>query len=548
MKNLIESIKNMYQPQAEATMMKDDGKMVHNCAKHVEHRQWGQGATMAEEHADPDRYGNIAWYDIEFAHGVEKGVPISELRVLQAESHGHPTKKAKKMAEAEDLSMDKKNGKVKAEVEDDDENEMEDDEKMPMKGKKKVAETIEFSMTAEEFDQLDEISKATLASYIPKAAKSSRLMGQIGTDFENRADRSRKPGMKQAATELGQKYKQDARKREGMIGRAANRLAMEDFDSSTVDETIIHADRSYELDEAQKTGNYDAHFKAHMKKHGVKHPGELDTPEKKKAFFNAVDASYKAKNEEVFVEAYMTSDIEDVMTAHKKAGNRISNETSGKRDGKPHHSFVVTTPEGKRTRHIYHGTTKKLESMSPAARSKESKDQGLDEDNKYQIDELSKTTLGSYIKKAHGSAADSAEDAGLAQQWKAKGAKYKTPSTDHLINKAVTVQAKREKGIGRATAKLTKEDLDNFTIDQLEELLVSEDFDQLDELSKATLASYVNKAHRSGVVNSKKSGLWGYSGSDRSENPRDEGRYEKARDTAAKREIGVSSAVKRLTK
>jgi len=142
---------------------------------------------------------------------------------------------------------------------------------------------------------------------------------------------------------------------------------------------VIHADRSYELDEAQKTGNYDAHFKAHMKKHGVKHPGELDTTEKKQAFFNAVDASYKAKNESVFVEAYMTSDIEDVMTAHKKAGNRISNETSGTRDGKSHHSFVVTTPEGKRTRHIYHGTTKKLESMSPAKRSKQSQEQDLDD-------------------------------------------------------------------------------------------------------------------------------------------------------------------------
>jgi len=140
MKNLIESIKNMYQPQAEATMMQDNGKMVHNCAKHVEHRQWGQGATIAEEHADPDRYGNIAWYDIEFPHGIEKGVPISELRVLQAESHGHPTKKAKKMAEAEDLSMVKKNGKMPAEVEDD-ETDMEDDaEKMPKKAKKGVAE------------------------------------------------------------------------------------------------------------------------------------------------------------------------------------------------------------------------------------------------------------------------------------------------------------------------------------------------------------------------------------------------------------------------
>jgi len=75
MKDLIESIRQMYQPQAEATMMKNSGEVVHNCAKHVEHAEYGRGATIAEEHADPDRYGNIAWYDVVFEHGIEKGVP-----------------------------------------------------------------------------------------------------------------------------------------------------------------------------------------------------------------------------------------------------------------------------------------------------------------------------------------------------------------------------------------------------------------------------------------------------------------------------------------
>lgn len=303
MKNLIESVKAMYQPkpQNEATMMKDDGKMVHNCAKHVEHAEYGKGNCIAEEHADPDRYGNIAWYDIEFPHGIEKGVPVSELKILQAESHGHPTKKAKKMAEA---AVDE--GVVD----------------MVKAGAKKV---------------LDKVGGGSDETQL------KRLQKNMG------------------------------------VPQTGKKPAMQEETEEQVDETIIHAERSYELDEAQKSGNYDAHFKAHMKKHGIKHPGELDTPEKKKAFFNAVDASYKAKNEEVFVEAYMNSDIQDVMAAHKKAGNRISNETSGTRDGKPHHSFVVTTPEGKRTRHIYHGSTKKLETMSPAKKSKESSEQDLDD-------------------------------------------------------------------------------------------------------------------------------------------------------------------------
>lgn len=280
MKSLVETIKHMYgQPVAEATMMQDDGKVVHNCAKHVEHAQYGRGATIAEEHADPDRYGNIAWYDIQFEHGIEKGVPISELTVLQAESHGHPTKKAKKMSEAADLKKD---------MEKDDEDEDDEDDDLEMKGKKK--------------DMQEE-----------------------------------------------------------------------------VDETISYKTTEYDISEAMKDSGYDAHFRAMMAKHGIKHPGELDTPEKKKAFFNKVDASYKAKNEEVFLEAMMASDIMKIKDAHRKAGNKISNETSGTKGGMAHHSFVVTMPSGKRTRHIYHGSTKKVETMSPAPRSKESDEQDLDD-------------------------------------------------------------------------------------------------------------------------------------------------------------------------
>jgi hypothetical protein len=152
-----------------------------------------------------------------------------------------------------------------------------------------------------------------------------------------------------------------------------------DYDINEVDETISYRSTEYDLTEAQKSSGYDAHFRAHMKKHGINHPGELDTPEKKKAFFNKVDASYKAKNEEVFLEAMMASDLQKIKDAHKNAGNKISDEKSGSKAGQAHHSFVVTQPSGKRTRHIYHGTTKKVETMSPAPRSKESSEQDLDD-------------------------------------------------------------------------------------------------------------------------------------------------------------------------
>ena len=414
MKDLIESIRQMYQPQAEATMMKNSGEVVHNCAKHVEHAEYGRGATIAEEHADPDRYGNIAWYDVVFEHGVERGVPVAELSILQSESHGHSTKKAKKMAEEEDLSNAKKNGKMKDddEEEEDDENEMEDDEDKPKKMKNmkeavkpqskdekdKVVGAVRAAMLKsrgnviagkaqlaaarmnakikagmkEDIEQVDELSQGTLRSYVDKA-KAENLPGKGG----NRGVALLTPGTRDKGVHRAVDKMKKMKANEEM-DFPINESSDQDL-PSYVDETIIAATKEYDIAEAKKSAGYDAHFRAMMMKHGVKHPGELDTPEKKKAFFNKVDASYKAKNEDVFLEAMMASDLQKIKDAHRGAGNKISDEKSGSKGGEAHHSFVVTQPSGKRTRHIYHGKTKKVETMSPAPRSKESSEQDLDD-------------------------------------------------------------------------------------------------------------------------------------------------------------------------
>jgi hypothetical protein len=49
-------------------------------------------------------------------------------------------------------------------------------------------------------------------------------------------------------------------------------------------------------------------------------------------------------------------------------------------------------------------------------------------------------------------------------------------------------------------------DLSDLTLEELEDFMVSEDFDQLDEISKKTLASYVKKASQSAADNAEKSG------------------------------------------
>jgi hypothetical protein len=408
MKNLIESVRAMYAPRTEATMMKDDGKIVHNCAKHVEHAEYGRGDCISEEHAAPDRNGNIAWYDIMFEHGLERGVPTAELKILQAESHMHANKKSKKVMEndgnlannakpydkvthgdviAGRLGKDEYGGKKKKPAVKEEAGGVPEkptggsnaatpeDHNRPIKKKAMDAAMAAANktstgplaaqgMTKEEVEPIDELSKTTLGSYAKKAKEHAVGLGVgLGVAAMKRRDRS------DVADKLSQRTKG--------IDKAIDRITKEEFD---VDEETYHRPVEYVIAEADK--NYDAHFKAHMKKSGIKHPGELKSDEEKKAFFNKVDAGFKAKNEDVFLEAMMASDLMKIKDAHTKAGNKISDEKTGSKGGDAHHSFVVTTPEGKRTRHIYHGSTKKVETMSAAPRSKQAKETGEDDDDK----------------------------------------------------------------------------------------------------------------------------------------------------------------------
>ena len=66
----------------------------HNCAKKVCHEEFGEGTCIFGQHAEPDRYGVVHHYDVQFEHGVEKGMPITEMKVLEESSHpGHGGKK-----------------------------------------------------------------------------------------------------------------------------------------------------------------------------------------------------------------------------------------------------------------------------------------------------------------------------------------------------------------------------------------------------------------------------------------------------------------------
>jgi len=77
----------------EADGVADQAVDKHNCATHVYHEQWGEGQTIRTMHAEPDENGFVEWYDVMFDHGIEKGVPVAEMKVTLEMSHGNHKKK-----------------------------------------------------------------------------------------------------------------------------------------------------------------------------------------------------------------------------------------------------------------------------------------------------------------------------------------------------------------------------------------------------------------------------------------------------------------------
>jgi hypothetical protein len=97
----------------------------------------------------------------------------------------------------------------------------------------RVAKASVQAVKNEEVEELDELSKSTLASYAKKASHEARMKHGIGKDFERISKSSRKPEYKQGAKEWEDKYKSDARRREAGVGKAIDRLAKEEVTRRT---------------------------------------------------------------------------------------------------------------------------------------------------------------------------------------------------------------------------------------------------------------------------------------------------------------------------
>lgn len=87
----------------------------------------------------------------------------------------------------------------------------------------------------EETEQIDEISKSTLGSYIKKASHDATINRSIASDFEHMAKSARKTSSKASSTELANKYKSKSWQRKAGVNKAVDRLTKEEKDTVTKD-------------------------------------------------------------------------------------------------------------------------------------------------------------------------------------------------------------------------------------------------------------------------------------------------------------------------
>jgi hypothetical protein len=93
---------------------------------------------------------------------------------------------------------------------------------------KKGTLSDKFSKANEEVEQIDELSKSTLGSYVKGAARDVGVSRKLSADFENRADKSRNASAKTANSSISKRFNDIAKKRQAGIGQAVERLTKEE--------------------------------------------------------------------------------------------------------------------------------------------------------------------------------------------------------------------------------------------------------------------------------------------------------------------------------
>lgn len=78
---------------------------------------------------------------------------------------------------------------------------------------------------------------------------------------------------------------------------------------------------------------------------------------------SVADAAYRAQDTDFVLEAFTQGEIEDKVAAHRKAGNKVTMPTFGKKSGQPYAEYTVTDKDGQKRKYIHHGSSRKVETL-----------------------------------------------------------------------------------------------------------------------------------------------------------------------------------------
>jgi hypothetical protein len=163
-----------------------------------------------------------------------------------------------------------------------------------------------------------------------------------------------------------------------------------------------------------------------------------------------------------------------------------------------------------------------------------------------QLDELSKATLGRYIKKASNDQAATSFVGGALEHQKSVARLLghdlkKTPGALAHEKKLERSSVNRHRGINRATDKLTKEEAEEGTLPFQDE--------QLDEVSSNTLKRYIKKSGANRDHHLKMDGIYTNAARKASDHDAKSGSYKHAHqhsDKAFNRDVGIDRAKEKL--
>jgi hypothetical protein len=234
--------------------------------------------------------------------------------------------------------------------------------------------------------------------------------------------------------------------------------------------------------------------------------------------------SKSMNKEEVEITEASVADVAKTAHLHVRAGKHDSIHTAIQSAVNTH--FPSSVHSSVTRKKVAAQALNRIQSMNKSKMTKE----------EVQIDELSKKTMGSYVKKASGAEQPknvmSPKNVPLtkiaAYQGDSETGHFGKRFNQATYDKAERLRKNRETGIKRAVDKITKEEVE-----------------QVDEISKATMGRYINKAKDSIDMTSYRSGIKDGTAISSSTPYKSNNPLEKK---LTKRHKGISMAVKKLTK